>query len=642
MKKTKIILISLTLVLLFLTYTISPIAITDSQYIYSKISPELLSAFQNLDNSRSLSDKTLEVIVHIDNTATEKFQTIASEIAEPEISSNMLLSDNNISSIDAIHSSRYSKEEKLSRINDIQDYIRQRRTAAIEIYTEENTKSANLLAQTGANIKFISEFSPLLICDLTYDETIKLARNDTVLRLDYGETELVLDMSESLPAIGINEYEEFVDSYSAEGIVLGMIESAAPDTSYSCFNGIENKITAIGNMSQEKEHIAHASRVAAIMVGKDTGIAQNFEHLYCIRAGYVSDFYSNVETLLKEGVNVINMSAGYCTEIKHSDGTKTYYGLNEYDTLTQWVDHIAYNHSVHFIKSSGNKGINGVTKPGMAHNIITVGNVNTLSGYISSSSSRNVNNSNIAYKPDLCAPGTNIDIPNNNFSYYNDEQELIVPVNDGTSFATPHVSAIVAVLCSYEPLLLTKQALMKSILMSSVSINSPNNYDTQFTSTGSVTTGYKTYGTGIVNVNNALFLIDNEDYINGSITASENYDVFSIGNLSAGQTVTVTLTFLKRCRYRTESHLPSESTIETSDNADLDLYITPANTFLAGACTRTSSYTKSITTNNYSETIIYTAPASGEFLICVDKEHGQDPYEIIYAVSWLVHNNDLN
>ena len=79
-----------------------------------------------------------------------------------------------------------------------------------------------------------------------------------------------------------------------------------------------------------------------------------------------SDFYEAVEWLVGKGVNIINMSASAYTSTAN---------VTSYSGCTRWIEHIAYNHDTHFVKSSGDRGSIGVTEPGMAYNIITVGGI---------------------------------------------------------------------------------------------------------------------------------------------------------------------------------------------------------------------------------------------------------------------------
>ena len=211
----------------------------------------------------------------------------------------------------------------------------------------------------------------------------------------------------------------------------------------------------------------------------------------------------------------------------------------------------------------------------------------------------------------------------------------------GTSSATPKVTAVVAALCAYEPTLLTKQALMKTIIMSSVSVETPRKYDTTPRANGDVNSNYKMYGTGIINAYNAFQLVDSGTYSSGSITASESEDVYYIGHFTAGQTVTITLSFLKRTRFTSSgNHELEGSNLVTSNLADLDLYVCAAPLYIANSCSKTSNHVKSITTNNNSETIIFTAATTDDYVICIDKAAGQGSYEIIYGVSWFVEDSD--
>ena len=560
MKLKKKLFVSMFMVLVILTLTCSPVLSADIQAAYAKIPDSLLEEFSAVGNNG-----TLNVVVWLEDEATDKYQSIVENIPEPSFGND---SDSPESySIQSISETadELSEEERLAQIEEVQNYIMQKRQIAQAVYLEDNTQIANELAESGGEVVYISRYSPLVICDVTLSEAVDMAMCDSVLGLESSIQGQEIDLSStSFHTIGITELP--TSSYDASGIKIGMIEyGGVPDMSETCFQNISHKITNVNNVSYlEIAPSNHASAVANLFVS----VARNFEHLYCTRYENDTTFFINIEALLSYGVNVINMSAG-----------STLY--NEYTLRAKWVDHIAYNHSVHFVMASGNSGEDGVLSPGMAHNAITVGNTNDFNTVSTDDdeiwegnnpSSYNSNTNNVAFKPDICAPGTNILFNNSNWS--------------GTSMSAPHVAGTVAILCSRKPILLEKQALMKSILMSSVSIGSGHRYDLQVGSDGCISENYKQYGSGIVNAYNALSVSTNETYRAGTITSSEEHDSISIGNLQKGDTVSITLTFLKRVRFETSNHSNPNNLTETS--ADLDLYICAAATYIGGSCSPSS------------------------------------------------------
>jgi len=79
-------------------------------------------------------------------------------------------------------------------------------------------------------------------------------------------------------------------------------------------------------------------------------------------SGSFEDFYAGIEWLIGEGVNVINASMTLPQQPEY------------YNDYSEWVDHIAIMHDVHFVVSAGNNGDEGyIRPPASSNNAITVG-----------------------------------------------------------------------------------------------------------------------------------------------------------------------------------------------------------------------------------------------------------------------------
>lgn len=604
---------ALLLALIFITLTSSPTLAANTQAAYAKISPDLISAFAE-------SNGRLQVVAWLEDKSTEEYQAIVSNISEP-----VFPEDDNASaySLQNIEASELPDEQHMMQIEQMQNYIMQKREIAQAVYLADN----NVVAQkfeselNGGEIVYISRYSSLIVLNISLSEAVDIAMCSEVNYLEYDNNVMEADLSHSLPAVDAMPTSSF-PQYSAAGIKIGMIEPYVPDTSRPCFDGVRNKIVTSGDVAV---YDTHASFVAAIIVNA----APDFERLYCY-GNSDNLFYENVEALLTAGVNVINMSAHITTD-----------AANSYNSNSKWIDHIAYNHSVHFVKSSGNNAADGVSATGMAYNAIVVGNVNdmntstTVDDTLFQTSSYNATFDEMAFKPDICAPGAGLDIPNDSgfFFWHAIEGYTDYESQAGTSFSAPHVTAIVAALCSYKPQLMTKQALMKSILMNSVATKTAHRYDT--TDVFGDDSGYRKYGAGIVNAYNAKLQIDSGNYINTSMSASATTVKHNIGTLQAGQTVSITLVFLKRVRIRSGSHENNPSLSE-SELPRINLHVgyadAPAHVM----------YLKSNDSNyNNVQRIIFTAPATDEYEITLVKLGGDSTYETIYAVSWMVDNNNL-
>lgn len=530
---------------------------------------------------------------------------------------------------------------KAEAIDAMQNHIMQKRQIAQAIYLEENNAVAKEIAKQGAEVKFISKYSPLIICNVTFNEALSVAKNANVVSMENGNTKFENTMAVSSNTISVPYIQNFFQNLTAEGIKLGMIELEHPSYTGASFDGYltDNKITrrnppAISNPSA---NVAHANLVAAIMIGKDSGIAKDFEHFYSATVLYETDIYASTEWMLDQGVNIINYS------IAPINGSNS-----EYDDMAKWFDHIAYNHSVHCVLASGNYLADNVSNMAMAYNVITVGaiddnetvsrtddkiweNYEQGSNTPTSGSSYNLTKNNVAFKPDICAPGCTINIPNADFTYQTTNDTLNMEDTCGTSFAAPHVAGVVAILCSYSPTLLTKQALMKSILLSSVS-QFNRRYDTE-----NNLTSYRVYGSGIVNAYNAIYLIGSGKYVNSSITSSQTSKSYSLGALQANKTTSITLAFLKRVRYSSSTHL-NPSNVAESDLANLNIYVYKASDL-------NTPIVSSVNLNSNVEKIVFTPTSTEEYVVVikkiVDANHDPSPYEVLFAISWITDNGSV-
>lgn len=231
--------------------------------------------------------------------------------------------------------------------------------------------------------------------------------------------------------------------YNGQGIIIGMLESGVPNTNNQTLTDAQARIEVISNNAEVSKH---ATMVASII----NKFAPEFEKLYNATCNTNVEMIISIEALLSKNVNLINMSWGMQNPETALLNTPTSYIDNEYSFYAKWIDHIAYNHSVHMIIASGNYGKNRVSSNAMAYNAIAVGavdNENTITyfddiswiasmpigvyfpDYFKSSSYNSI--PNLPYKPDICAHGAMISVPG-------------TIIDEGTSFAAPQITGIIA------------------------------------------------------------------------------------------------------------------------------------------------------------------------------------------------------
>ena len=406
---------------------------------------------------------------------------------------------------------------------------------------------------------FYSQYVPMIRAELTSAEIKLMARDDRVQAIYYSPNVTLKDESDvSVPTIDA-DYTRDTLGYTGSGVKIGMIESGLPDSRESYLTGADITYDNIPNI--ERRYTDHANKVAAIMVGQPTtdggiaykGIVPDAE-LYATCCVSSEDWRARVEWLISQGVHVINMSAFL------SDVNQGHYGTHE-----RWVDHIAKNHHIHFVNSAGNTGI--ITSPGTAYNILTVGSINDANNINPGNDTIAENSGYMEYlslnsdgeefyptnKPDLMAPGVNI--------------TTAAGTDSGTSFAAPHVTAVVAQLCQRQPSLRTLQAGVKAILTASIS-HGTLAFDTQDGD------NYDKMGAGVVNAKEAFETANTYRMSVGSFPANSASGTEKVYTFSVpvDQRVRVSLTWLKHSVFpETIPHIicdPSDIAL-----ADLDLYI---------------------------------------------------------------------
>lgn len=363
----------------------------------------------------------------------------------------------------------------------------------------------------------------------------------------------------------------------------------------------------------------HGTGVACILIGQQTnnytaGMAPDAE-LYASSIfkynpntdEYDPYYLEQTEWLLSNGVNVINVSYtfgedGYCT----------------YGAYAKWLDHIAVNHYVTFVQSAGNDGVNKVISGAMAYNIITVGNIddkNTVNlgdDELCSSSSYSALNT-LAYKPDICAPGTGI------------VNEARPNGMTGTSASAPHVTGTVALMFEAKPTLKLYPEVVKAILTAAVNPDSDHRYWVSDWTSNTAVDSYAKYGAGLLDAYHATQAAYNVNYEYGVLSSTNNQVTYNLNVPSTGLTVRVSLAFHKYNSINNTSHTSLYNVVE-HDLQDLDLrIIAPDNTVI-----RTS-----LSSNNSVENIEFGAMQTGNYTIVVNKVPNSYTGNVEYGLAWM-------
>lgn len=343
-----------------------------------------------------------------------------------------------------------NQEEILQLASDVDTYISEKRAVAREEYNRQNNTFVDEYLNN-ANISFISSYAPMIICEITKEKVNELNNIEEVESISLCANVETCDdgnMDISVPSIN-GSYVRDILGLDGDGIKIGQIERGRPET------GITELSSTLITRGGTNNNLPHASRVAAIMAGT-TGMAPRAE-LFCTTLvnNVPSSFYANTEWLLSKEVKVINRS-------------NTELFIHTYDDIAKWVDHIVNCHNVSWVQTPGNllgeDDDPNVRSPGTAYNVITVcaiddnGTVNSNDDSYYSNNIYTINN-NLPNKPDVVAPGVGF--------YITGDSPGSGILDNGTSYAAPHVTGMIAQMMQFMPILMIRPDAVKAAVLAS-------------------------------------------------------------------------------------------------------------------------------------------------------------------------------
>ena len=489
--------------------------------------------------------------------------------------------------------------------DEIQAYIEAKRAAARELYTDYNQKLADELL-SGTEVFYISRYSPVVLAKLSENSAMTIAKHPKIQMISYYSNDVISEdfTRASSPVISIdtantiNKVNAVHTSsnygYTGKGVKIGVFESGFPDTTKFGNLNIQKKVSNGPNIEVKN----HASMVLDIV----SNVAPNAE--YYLGASHEPKYdMQTVEDLLDLGVNVIiscisfNSFNDYC----------------QYSTSEKWLDHIAYQHDVHYVLAAGNSGggsVPGIKQgpcPGaMAYNVISVGNIDTKGtlGYsddLIHSMSSYYSGSNLAYKPDICAPGTSL--------YSRFENEGVT----GTSFAAPQVAGVIALMCEQRPALKTQQTSVKAILTAGVNFESPHRYTPS-------NANYKKYGAGLLDCVGACYVAGNYRYTNSSIASGTTSKTHTFTVNSSDSRIRVSLAFNVKSSGSGTDH----GTITTGSKLDLNIQVKDPSGRVVGSST---------TKNNNVEIVDFVPTTTGKYSVVVSRAD-TSAETVYYGLAW--------
>lgn len=485
-----------------------------------------------------------------------------------------------------------AKEQRAIEIQQTNNFIMEKRRISNVSYRTHNQQ---FLRETGLDdVSFVSQYAPMMIARVTATEIKSLIANNRVKNL-YHHDDIPIEnyLSTSLATI-YSDRMQTIYGLTGSGVKIGQIEGGVPSTTHSDFS--ESSVTILGTGNNTTNNMSHATLVASIMVGAN-GIAPDAE-LYSIAISSSTEFYAATEQLINQGVQVINMSAGFTarTEVFEDEIYPVY------SAIDCWTDHIVYQHNVSFVAACGNDGTDAfIPSPAMSYNRIAVGCVkDNNTETLSDNTLYTVTNQNYVFapKPEIYAPGVDI--------------EGAGLTNSGTSFAAPHVTGMIAQLIESKPSISTNTKLIKALLMvGGHDFDNRNGYT-------KCTRPISDYCAGMVDASNSINCVRNGNYYTGTLTTDSYSHNITID--STCDFIRIVLTWSEHAT--TSNHLGNATTLDTMPDLDVKLY-NPSGYIVAS----------STTSGNAFELIHYVPSEIGTYRIVVSKGNSatvSEPYALVW------------
>jgi serine protease AprX len=473
------------------------------------------------------------------------------------------------------------KDEKAEKI---QGYIEEKRKKSKEEYKKQNDKFIKKLIKS-EDVLFSSDYSPMVVANIAKKDLDQISNSSEVTEMDcFEDSSKEEDSASSILNTNAKITRDTL-YMKGNGVKVGILEVGYPDKNNPELSG--SSITFdVPDITANTRKSTHATIVTSIIAGQTQGIAPAVNAFVATSSNRLGD-YQKIEWLIDQGVTLINYSAGYSNT------------AGEYTDMAKWIDHLAVQHDVLFVKSAGNAKYtnNKVTDPGMAYNGVTVASINDNNSveepYWGDDTYSNFNcylENSGPFKPDISAPGESIDIA----GFTN---------NNGTSFSAPHVTGVLAQVLGAYPWIFPRAATLKSLMVTGTSHKTADDYGlfkmSPFISDKE--------GAGVIDALSMYNCIRNSQYVYENLSSSQ-FPYNRYLNITAdGTPVKVSVVWQKNNSISASPH--SDGSVNERDLSDLDLEIYGPDGEQLGY---------SMSANNNMEVVEFTPSVSGKYSVKIN------------------------